>query len=328
MVGAGVIDSPDHRSSHSQKTPTAAGVGLVAALGAGTLYYSHFFVGYPVLAETGGMLALSLLIAALGLIDDVSTLRPGLKAGLMMIYGGLAVWLIGPPQTLAGITNLWTLPLWFAVGGAILWMFVITNTVNFMDGINGIMGSCMATAFTGLTILAFATEQTGLAMICGVLAAAILGFLPYNLKSKSDIFCGDVGSLLIGFVYGMAVLALVQSENANGLIYTGVLFVLPFLADVLLTLLYRLRRGANLLSPHRDHLYQRLTQSGVKPMAVTLIYWVTTLVLTTLGLWSCLQPWPTPLLVLVVSILVLTCIYGLVGTWIKTPVQQQNPRDG
>ena len=126
-----------------------------------------------------------------------------------------------------------------------------TNAVNFMDGANGIAGGALAVALGALGLGALAQGEPAVAAAAFAGAAANVGFLPWNLGGR--LFQGDAGALFSGFLFaGLCVVA----ERGGLYIYFGPLVLLPFLTDVLLTLLWRARRGRSLLEAHRDHLYQ------------------------------------------------------------------------
>ncbi len=111
-----------------------------------------------------------------------------------------------------------------------------------------------------LIAFAFAAFAAG-APLCGgaalTLAIAGLGFMPWNFP-KARLFQGDAGALFSGFL--LAELAVIAAgSRGEGPVFE--LFVplalLPFLVDVLLTLLVRVNRKQRLFDAHRDHLYQR-----------------------------------------------------------------------
>jgi len=153
------------------------------------------------------------------------------------------------------------LPYWVGLAGAVLWIFVCVNGINFMDGANGFMGSFMLIASFTLTMLAMTLGAMTAAVLAGAATFGLLGFLPYNFKRKAQIFCGDVGSLLVGF-------------TDYRLLYVGPILLLPFLADILTTMVSRLKRKENLLAAHSSHLYQKLIRSGWGHTKVTLTYTV------------------------------------------------------
>jgi UDP-N-acetylmuramyl pentapeptide phosphotransferase/UDP-N-acetylglucosamine-1-phosphate transferase len=86
------------------------------------------------------------------------------------------------------------------------------------------------------------------------IALSCIGFLPFNFP-KSKVFMGDVGSILLGFVFAAIVVTLSKSL-LDFVCLAGFLF--PFYADELTTMVIRIRDGENLLKAHRRHLYQIL----------------------------------------------------------------------
>jgi Fuc2NAc and GlcNAc transferase len=86
------------------------------------------------------------------------------------------------------------------------------------------------------------------------MALASLGFLFLNLP-RARVFLGDVGSILLGFIFSGIVL--MMSNSIIDLICLAS-FIFPFYADEITTMYVRLRQGENLTIPHRKHLYQLL----------------------------------------------------------------------
>jgi len=129
------------------------------------------------------------------------------------------------------------------------------NYYNFMDGINGIAGVTGIVAF-GLIILfgALSGANESFLALAGCMVFACFGFLPFNMP-KARVFMGDVGSVLLGFVYAGLVVGLSHNMNEFAVLCA---FLFPFYADELTTEYVRLRHGENLLKPHRRHIYQLL----------------------------------------------------------------------
>jgi Fuc2NAc and GlcNAc transferase len=92
-------------------------------------------------------------------------------------------------------------------------------------------------------------------------SAACLGFLPFNVP-RARVFMGDVGSVLLGFVFASYALFLAQSPM-EFLALAGCLF--PFYSDTLITLFVRWRSGEKLSQAHRRHLYQILANQRQIP---------------------------------------------------------------
>lgn len=272
MIAAGVGDIPNKRSNHSAATPTSGGLGLVAALAIMCLGADKFYPQFGLGQELPFLLMLALAIAALGLFDDIFEGRTLIKFALIIGIGALAVRVIGPPAVLPMGPYEIALPYALGLTGAVLWIFVCVNGVNFMDGANGFMGSFMLIASLALAMLAMALGAMTAAILAGALTFGLLGFLPYNFRRKAQIFCGDVGSLLTGFVFAIASLLLVKEVPDMPLLYVGPILLLPFLADILMTMFGRARRKENLLTAHSSHLYQKLIRSGWSHGKVSLVY--------------------------------------------------------
>ena len=274
MIAAGVGDVPNARSNHSAATPTSGGIGVLAALGIMCLGAARLYPQLGLGPELPYLLILAGLIAALGLFDDIFEGRALIKFALIIGMAALAVRVIGPPSALPLGAYEIALPYGVGLAGAVLWIFVCVNGVNFMDGANGFMGSFMLIASLSLTMLAMTVGAMTSALLAGAVTFGLLGFLPYNFRPKAQIFCGDIGSLLVGFLFAIASLMLVKEAPDFRLLYVGPILLLPFLADIFMTLLSRLKRRENLLAAHSSHLYQKLIRAGWGHTKVTLTYTV------------------------------------------------------
>lgn len=283
----GLGDLPDHRSSHARMTPTAGGLGLVAGTGAAivlaALIYSDSLFAQPGSAEKlATLLSLAFAVSFLGLLDDRYVLPSTLKFGLLIILCGFAAEAVGAVTMLPFQNDHIYLLWWSGLAGTTLWLFTVTNAVNFMDGINGMFGLSMMVANSALCLLAIKVGAPVTALLTGVLAASLLGFLPYNFRPKAAVFSGDCGSLGVAFLYASAVLFLVHEQPELRLLYAGPLLILPFLTDVLVTLLRKPMKGIGLLEPHNTHIYQRWARHRGGHVGVTVIYGLMALVMAAL----------------------------------------------
>ncbi|MGB6230015.1 MAG: hypothetical protein WBF53_07800 [Litorimonas sp.] len=274
---AGLGDVPDHRSSHQRVTPTGGGLGIIAGLGAGIalaalLHQDRLFAQPGSAEKLASLLSLAFGMGLLGSIDDRHVVSSRIKFGLMIAICALAANAVGSVTMLPFQSDHIYLLWWSGLGGTILWLFTVTNAVNFMDGINGLFGTSMAIASAALCGLALKVGAPVTALLTGTLAAAICGFLPYNLRGKAAIFSGDCGSIFAAFLYAASVLFLVHEQPELRLLYSGPLLILPLLADVLITLVRKATRGIPLLAPHSTHLYQRWARARKGHLGVTFIY--------------------------------------------------------
>lgn len=249
------FDHPNNRSSHSNPTLRGGGFGpwtaaLVVLLAAPSL-------GTPV---TAGLVVAALAFGLLGLVEDLRGISTGYRFGLQLLAA-------------AGIAAMLDLfdgaaPWWPALAVlAVLWITAYVNAFNFMDGINGISGVQALVAGGSVALMALRIDEGTLAIQAAVIAAAGLGFLPFNFP-RARVFLGDGGSYFFGG--SLAVLLLLGLQA--GLPPEAVLApVLIYLADTGVTLIKRILRGEQWHSAHREHTYQRLTKLGWSHARVTLV---------------------------------------------------------
>jgi UDP-N-acetylmuramyl pentapeptide phosphotransferase/UDP-N-acetylglucosamine-1-phosphate transferase len=216
----------------------------------------------------------------MGAADDMLDLPPRTKlltqAALALLFARSIARVTGLPLA-PGVD----LPLGLMVGvvGTALWFVVLTNAVNFIDGVDGLAPGAIIVVLAGLAVAAALHGQTALCTAALVGVAAGLGFLPWNLPGRR-LFQGDAGALFSGmFLAGLAVLAADPASGEAMSPYLVPFAVLPIITDVLLTLLARARAGSPLFSAHREHLYQRwLDHGGGSHAALSVRYWLITAV--------------------------------------------------
>ncbi len=281
VIAAGLWDNPDStRKQHRAPTPTAGGLAAAAgfslALAAlafwpGAAWSEAFQQNAPL--RTAYAVLASLAALVLGLFDDLHNLGPRFKFGLMTALSLFIVIFVARAQIFpfggAGID----VGLAFAILGSALWVFTLANAVNFIDGANGLAMGSMAVGLSGMALLGVAHDAPHAAALalCGV--GGLIGLLVWNFPA-GKVFAGDAGELFTGVLAAAAGLLLVQDGGVSPVVPPLLFF--PILADVLLTLAYRVRKGRPLLEAHRDHLYQVGLRAGVSPVRIAITYWVVT----------------------------------------------------
>jgi UDP-N-acetylmuramyl pentapeptide phosphotransferase/UDP-N-acetylglucosamine-1-phosphate transferase len=277
---AGIADAPDHkRKAHRDPTPTAGGLAVVAAASVALIlavfFARGFWAGEAGPGPTAHLAAAwlgGLVIMAIGLADDLYDLRAGVKFGLIGILCIGFSFFVARVETIGLWPGAAILlgPVFGALGSA-LWLFVMANGVNFMDGANGLAMGSSALGLLALALYAAIGGASGPALAALLIAAALCGFLYWNFPS-GRIFAGDAGALFVGFMAGA--LALLAIQEARLPVLLAPLLFMPMLADVLLTMLWRARRKRNLLEAHRDHLYQVALRAGAGHPRTAIGYWL------------------------------------------------------
>ena len=313
MSLAGLGDASDDRSAHRGIVPTSGGVCVLAGMGVALCAVGIIFPDLPLPREFAPVMSLLFAVGMLGLVDDALTLGAKTKFGLMIIICAAAVWLIGPPTNLPFLND--PISLWPIIGffGAVLWVFVVLNAVNFMDGSNGMMGLSLTIANIGLFGAGLIGGSAITLLLSGLSLMIILGFLPYNIRRRASIFSGDVGSLTLSFIFAIAVLFLIKDTPEKTLHLVGPILILPFLADVLLTLIRRARNRENLLQAHNTHLYQRLIRHGFSHLTVRWFYALASLVCANVVVIGASRGWLDQLHIPLMMVGAITAVYWLVS---------------
>ena len=232
-----------------QGTPTMGGVVMLAGLASALLV-----VARPNMATLTTLLLVS-AVAGIGLYDDWQKISKGGSEGLSVRYklllltltvvltDVLAVRYVGVTQNLVvpGIDrNLVLGP--GLIGVALFSIFLLlvivgtTNAVNLTDGLDGLAAGAGAISLLAYTAIAFLERQYDVAIICGAMVGAIVGFLWYNAH-PADVFMGDTGSLAIG---GVLSAAAVLTKTELLLPVIGGLFVLEALSVIVQYAVFRL----------------------------------------------------------------------------------------
>jgi len=230
----GFLDHPNARSSHQRATPRGGGLAFIAS--------SALLMPSP-------LLLIPVPLALVGLLDDRRGLPVHLRLLVQLLTGVALALEAGWPPALALLA---------AVPAA-----AVINAINFMDGLDGLVASCMA---LWLLMAGLLLQQGELV----VLAAALLGFLIWNW-SPARLFMGDVGSTYLGAVMAGVLLQASRSQTTHllpGLLLTA----LPLLGDAFSCLLRRHLAGQRLWQAHRLHLYQRLKQAGWSHPRIASVY--------------------------------------------------------
>ena len=231
-------------------------MGLLLAM----LTVSTWRATHPVDVQVLVLIIGTMIVAAVGWVDDRRGLAVRVRLAVHLVTA-IAVGLVAssdtaPPPMRILLFTWWT-----------FWTVSSVNLVNFMDGINGLVASQIAVFAFSLAL--FLEPSSAVAVMAVALAAACLGFLPWNFP-RARIFLGDVGSGGLGYL--VPVLALLAGRASGIDIVRAQLPLLPLYLDATTTIVRRWRNGERLTAAHRSHLYQRLANGGMGHVTVTAIY--------------------------------------------------------
>ena len=263
-----LVDYPDQqRRSHAVATPRGGGISIAVVLIAAMLWlFARMYSDVIFMPFWVSTLIGVTSVTFIGWIDYHRSLSVKIRFAVHLIAAGLlsyAIWKLGGSLSTVFLTFL------LAIG--------LINIWNFMVGINGLAASQAALVCIGYALFLQTPTFIFLAL---VLAAACLGFLPFNFP-KAMVFMGDVGSGCLG--YGIAIIvsfALLERGQPFHLA-SFLLICLPltvFCFDAGFTLLSRILTRQSWWQPHVQHVYQRMSRKYAKHWPVTLMYGAVTII--------------------------------------------------
>ena len=278
----GALDVPDARKVHKKPIPRIGGIGIYSAFIISMVLVRMSIdvsgVSSELLKGISGLILSGTLIMLVGVIDDYRNLPAKVKL-LGQIFAA-AVLVIGFDVRIDFITD----PFgdfiyleWFAVPATIFWLVGLSNTINLIDGLDGLAAGVSVIA--SFTIMCVALEQNVMmiAILTAALAGAAFGFLFFNFNPAS-IFMGDSGALFLGFMLaGISVLGAVKCAATIALIVPILALGLPIL-DTAFAIVRRYRGGVPIFRPDKGHLHHRLLGLGfTQRQAVLLMYVISAL---------------------------------------------------
>jgi UDP-GlcNAc:undecaprenyl-phosphate GlcNAc-1-phosphate transferase len=275
-----IVDEPDNLvKTHKKPVAYLGGIGVLAGFIVGALCGIYLIRGQTVLSDVMrwffGIIAGATIACFVGLIDDLLDISPTKKmlgqvvAASTLIFAGIwpdlseIVKSLGW-QTMSDNTEI-------VIGIPIVIFFVLgaTNSLNLLDGLDGLCGGVTVIITVGMLILAvrrstyvFSSERGDVArvIICLALVGGVCGFLPFN-RHPAKIFMGDAGSMMLGFV-SAALMMLLARIVPRWWIASIVVFGLPIL-DTGTALLRRFINKRPLFVSDRGHIYDQMIDRGI-----------------------------------------------------------------
>ncbi len=251
------VDRPrprDGRRMHRRTVPRIGGLAMFFSFLIVTVAFCDFS---PLLAA---LLLGGLLLVALGIVDDVVSLKAWVKAlvqfgvSFIPVLFGLRIsffsWFGGRVEL--GV---------FSIPVTVFWIMALTNAINLIDGLDGLACGVSAISSLSMTVVTILNGDPVSALFCAILAGSCAGFLPFN-SNPAKIEMGDTGALFLG--YTMAVLSvsgLFKVHAAISILIPLSVFGLP-LFDTFFAIARRLARGQSPFKPDRGHLHHRLVEMG------------------------------------------------------------------
>ncbi len=203
----GFVDNPSIRKIHKEPTPSIGGMIFIPIALISWLIKMSSAIDVKVLSLSFSIL----LMFILGLIDDRKPISHKIKLPLQILASVIVIhfWKFIPLDFggafgIEMVGNVWGWILMIA-----FFQFTI-NAINYMDGINGLLGSYLVLVFSFLYLWSGTIDLIEIKHILASIIAGVLGFLYFNFRRKAETFMGDAGSTVLGLVAATATTRIIQ----------------------------------------------------------------------------------------------------------------------
>lgn len=272
----GAMDIPkDERRVHNHPIPRMGGIAIFLGFVISLLLFVDMST------KVMGMLLGAVIIAAMGAIDDIVSLKPWVKlagqvaAAVVAIRCGVVFDAITNPNFMSDTTTIQIG--WLSIPLTLLWIVACTNAVNLIDGLDGLAVGVSSISSLTMLIVSLLVSEPGISLILAALTGACIGFMPYNMN-PAKIFMGDVGSQLLGFVLStVSIMGLFKFHAIITFLVPLLALAVP-LADTVFAIFRRLLHGQSPFHADKGHFHHRLLAMGLnQKQAVAVLYGISAL---------------------------------------------------
>jgi UDP-N-acetylmuramyl pentapeptide phosphotransferase/UDP-N-acetylglucosamine-1-phosphate transferase len=263
----GVVDKPSNRKVHLQPTPGGAGIGLIILFLIGMPLFEYHVYGNLNYAKI--MVPILSTISLISFIDDIRDLSVPLRLFFHILSALLINFIIIYPdyRLFHGLV-----PAEFDLILTSLGLVAFLNIYNFLDGIDGITAAESIHLAATILVLCYLKydiiiHANLLIMMSVIILGFCIGFIPFNWH-PAKVFIGDVGSISLGFIFGICLICL--SSSSWHLFVSSTIAALYYLFDGVFTIIIRLINNEQIWQPHVKHFFQQAVKKGMSHKQVTI----------------------------------------------------------
>jgi UDP-GlcNAc:undecaprenyl-phosphate GlcNAc-1-phosphate transferase len=305
--GAVVDPSSDARHVHTKPTPTLGGaamfVGFLVAMAVAS-HMHQFHQMFQQSSEPFGLILGAGVMFIVGALDDLIDVSPPAKLAGMILAASL---LAGFGVTMFYFrmpfnwfhTDTVVLSTQMATLVTVLWVVVMANAINLIDGLDGLAAGIVAIGGGALFLFADRLfkqgflDGTNIGPLVAIIAVGVcVGFLPFNWN-PAKIIMGDAGALFLGVLLAVPTITIGgrtdHAFSGNTFFFFGPLLIPVVILGVPLidTAFSFVRRIAHRQRWHQadaGHMHHRLMRLGHGPRRTVLILWAWTALLSGVAL--------------------------------------------
>lgn len=290
-----VLVQPGGRRVHSQPMPLWGGIAIFGAFAVAVLLIlrlSPQYSGFK--SQILGVLVASGVIVTVGLLDDMKEFSAAIQslaivfACIILLTFGVKIQFLSNPFTKSGMTFL---PPVLSAIITLVWVFMVTKTVDFMDGLDGLAAGIGAISAGVLAIMAHYAVQPHVSLMSAALCGACIGFLRFNFN-PAKIFMGTGGSQFIGFVLAsIAIVGAFKVAAAMAIALPMLVFGVP-IVDGIFVIFKRFLDRRPLHVADKSHLHHRLLEKGLSHKQVVIVIYIMSAIVGGAALalfWMCMS---------------------------------------
>jgi UDP-GlcNAc:undecaprenyl-phosphate/decaprenyl-phosphate GlcNAc-1-phosphate transferase len=274
----GAVAEPGDRFIHRRPTARLGGLAMYLGFGLSAALFSTS-------SATLGLLLSAAVITTLMVFDDIHGVRPVVKLLFQVGASLLAIVVFGIYIHFVSLPGgrIVEFSLAAAIPFTLLWFVSLQNTVNLIDGVDGLAAGVVAIVAATILLAAINRGQTDIIILSGALMGACLGFLFFNWH-PARVFMGDSGSNFLGFTLAaLSVLSVAKATVVLALVVPVVALAIPIL-DTGWAILRRRLRGQSIATPDTEHLHHRLLDYGLSARETALVFYFGTAIFAAIGL--------------------------------------------
>ncbi|MHB1501315.1 MAG: MraY family glycosyltransferase [Candidatus Dormibacteria bacterium] len=278
----GAVAEPGGRNIHNRPTARLGGLALMAG----------FVVAVAVFGRSihywGQIEAVAILVGLLLALDDILGLPYWTKLVIQVLCSVLVAWGFGITISYVTLPHLDVHLAWAAIPVTVIWLVGMQNSINLLDGVDGLAAGVVAIVggvlfLAAVNRLAIDPAQGPVILLSTALIGCCLGFLVFNF-APARIFMGDSGSHVLGMLVGViTILGVAKVTVALALFIPVVALALP-IGDTAFAIWRRRREGVGIAHADARHLHHRLLNLGLTARETAVTFYLATAILGCVGL--------------------------------------------
>ena len=285
-----IVDKPGPRRVNRKPIPRMGGLamygGLLAAIFVECLFEALGLWYGPVLGsgtlnmQLIGVIAGITFIVAVGVLDDIYSLKPGVKflgqvlaACIIACTGTLIMRFHMPFSSVIVSFGMWAYPI------TVIYLVCFINVINLIDGLDGLAAGISGIASLTLFVIVLSLYRTDAALLAIMTVGVCIAFLFYNFHPAS-IFMGDTGSMMLGLILGTVSLLGAARFASITIMLVPIVSALVPIMDTLGAIVRRARKHESIVKADAGHIHHRLLLRGYSQRKVVLLVYLWTAVLS------------------------------------------------